>query len=420
MPRSYSLSTIKTNTMKYKLICKKCGEEIGTFAEWFANDQKCKCGSNYAEVIYPEADYSKLPELFNDEVKNHFHYFDYLPLEHKESIVSCNEGAIPMERWEHMEREAKEKYGINCKVYMYRNDLNGGTGSFKDVSGSLAASAMKEHGVKEYCLASTGNAGTAYAVYMAKAGIKFTCFSPSFVDQKTVETIQKAGQTIVISKGSYGDAKNEVAEYHKANGVMMSSGNTDPLRVESKRTIVFECMRQLGTLPTVYMQAVAGGTSPIALEKGYRDIRNDFPELRMPRMLLVQQDECDPMVTAWEWAKDHNFPVDFEKHYEAKKNVKTRIGILTAANPGNYPIVAPLVRNSGGDFIRVKEAELPQYGKQMRDETGILLGPASMVCYAGFYQALEKGLIKENDVVLLNCGESSERAQWFVDEVNKL
>ena len=39
---------------------------------------------------------------------------------------------------------AKDKYGVDCKVYMYRNDLNGGTGSFKDVSGSLAASAMKE------------------------------------------------------------------------------------------------------------------------------------------------------------------------------------------------------------------------------------------------------------------------------------
>jgi threonine synthase len=137
-------------------------------------------------------------------------------------------------------------------------------------------------------------------------------------------------------------------------------------------------------------------------------------------MLLVQQDECDPMVTAWEWAKEHNFPVDFEHHYEAKKDCKTRIGILTAANPGNYPIVAPLVRNSGGDFIRVEEASLPKFGLQMKRETGVLMGPASMVCYAGFYRALEQGLIKQNDVVLLNCGEGSSRSQWFVDEVEKL
>ncbi|MBQ0160076.1 MAG: pyridoxal-phosphate dependent enzyme [Bacteroidales bacterium] len=407
--------------MKYKIICKKCGETVGTFDEWFAHDQKCPhCGSNYAEVVYPEADYSRLPEYFKGEVKSHFQYFDYLPLENRDSIVTSDEGAIPMERWEHMEREAKEKYGIDCKVYMYRNDLNGGTHSFKDVSGSLAASVMKEHGVKEYCLASTGNAGTAYAHYLAKAGIKFTCFSPSWVDEETNNSIRREGQTLVVSKGSYGDAKAEVAKYHEENHVMMSAGNTDPIRVESKRTIVFECMRQLGQLPTVYMQAVAGGTAPIALEKGYRDVRSTFPELRMPRMILVQQDECDPMVTAWEWAREHNFPVGFENKYEAKKDCHTRIGILTAANPGNYPIVAPLVRNSGGDFVRVEEAKLPQYGVQMRRETGVLMGPASMVCYAGFYKALEEGLIKQNDVVLLNAGEGTLRSKWFVDEVEKL
>ncbi len=407
--------------MKYQLICKKCGETIGTFKEWFAHDQKCQhCGSNYAEVVYPEADYSRLPEYFKGEVKSHFQYFDYLPLENRDNIVTSDEGAIPMERWEHMEREAKEKYGIDCKVYMYRNDLNGGTHSFKDVSGSLAASVMKEHGVKEYCLASTGNAGTAYAHYLAKAGIKFTCFSPSWVDEETNNSIRQEGQTLVVSKGSYGDAKAEVAKYHEENHVMMSAGNTDPIRVESKRTIVFECMRQLGQLPTVYMQAVAGGTAPIALEKGYRDVRSTFPELRMPRMILVQQDECDPMVTAWEWAKAHNFPVGFETKYEAKKDCHTRIGILTAANPGNYPIVAPLVRQSGGDFVRVEEAKLPQYGLQMKRETGVLMGPASMVCYAGFYKALEQGLIKQNDVVLLNAGEGTLRSKWFVEEVEKL
>lgn len=407
--------------MKYKLVCKKCGHEIDSFATWFKDDQKCcKCGSGYAEVQYPEADYSKLKELTKGEAENFYKYFDFLPIEHRENVVTCGEGAIPMERWEHMEKCAKDKYGIDCKVWMYRNDLNGGTGTFKDVSASLAASAMKENGIKEYCLASTGNAGLAYATYLAKAGVKFTCFSPSFVDPKTIERMRATGQNIVVSKGNYGDAKAEAANYHKENKVLMSPGNIDPLRVDSKRTIVFECLRQIGYVPSVYMQAVAGGTSPIALYKGVKEIQPTFPEVKMPRMLLVQQDECDPMVNAWEWATENNFPEGFENHYEAKKNVKTRIGILTAANPGNYPIVAPMVKESKGTFLRVKEAELPSYGKQMKEQTGVLMGPASLVCYAGFYRALEKGLIKNGDSVLLNCGEGTKCSQWFVDEVEKL
>lgn len=136
-------------------------------------------------------------------------------------------------------------------------------------------------------------------------------------------------------------------------------------------------------------------------------------------MLLVQQDECDPMVRAWEWAEANGFPEGWEQRYEALKEIHTRIGILTAANPGNYPLLAPIVRRSGGTFLRVKEAELPRYGREMRQSRGVLLGPASMVCYAGFFQAVDRGLIHNGDTVLLNTGEGCDRAQWFKTEVEK-
>lgn len=400
--------------MKYLLRCKKCGRVVKDFSQWFSQDQHCECGSSHVEVEYPEADYSSLKKLTKGEASNLYHYFDFLPLLKRESVVSMGEGTIPMERWENLEEVARQ-YGVDCEVYLYRNDLNGGTGTFKDISASLAASVLKENGVKQYCLASTGNAGVAFATYLAKAGIAFTEFAPSFLDKDTLSAIEKVGQKVVLSKGGYGDAKKEAADFHTQQKVLISGGNTDPLRIESKRTMVFECMRQLGGMPTVYMQAVAGGTSPLAFDKGFREIASSFPEYKMPRMILVQQDECDPMVTAWEKAVAQGFPEGWEHQYEAKKEVHTRIGILTAANPGNYPLVAPLVRQTGGTFVRVKEAELPSYGKEMIRQKGILLGPASMVCYAGFYQALKQGAIRNGDRVLLNTGEGSSRAQWFVE-----
>ena len=402
--------------MKYQLRCKKCGKVIGDFATWFKQDQQCECGSGYAEVEYSDVKPFRYDKPANDSYQDY--YFDLLPIEKRENIVSFGEGLIAMERWDNLEAYAS-KHGIDCKVFVYRNDQNAGSGSFKDISAALAATVLKENGVKEYCLASTGNAGVAFATYLAKAGIKFTEFAPNCIDPATVEAIRKVGQPIVISKGGYGDAKAEAAAYHKDNHVLISGGNTDPLRIESKRLLVNECIRQIGQLPTVYMQAVAGGTSPLAFEKGFRDLQamTGDKSLKLPRMLLVQQDECDPMVTAWEKATAASFPEGWERDYEAKKDIKTRIGILTAANPGNYPLVAPLVRRSGGTFIRVKETELPQYGKEMQQSRGTLMGPASMVCYAGFFQAVDKGLIKSGDVVLLNTGEGSDRAQWFKDLV---
>lgn len=400
--------------MKYQIRCKKCGKVIGDFGTWLHQDQQCSCHSNYAEVEYLQP--QRLPEGEPGTKSYQDYYFDMLPIEHRDDIVSFGEGLIPMERWDNLEAYALKK-GIECKVYVYRNDLNSGSDSFKDISASLAATVLKEQGVKEYCLASTGNAGVAFATYTAKAGIKFTEFSPNCIDPDTVEAIKKTGQSVVVSQGGYGDAKAEAANYHADNNVLISTGNTDPLRIESKRIAVFECLRQMGQLPTVYMQAVAGGTSPLAFEKGFRDLLSMTPDgtykYRLPRMILVQQDECDPMVTAWEKALEAGFPQGWEQQYEAKKDMHTRIGILTAANPGNYPLVAPLVRRSGGTFLRVKEADLPMYGKEMQASRGILLGPASVVCYAGFFLAVDRGEIKSGDVVLLNTGEGNSRSQWF-------
>lgn len=397
---------------KYRIVCKKCGKVIGDFATWFAQDQKCECGCTHGEVEYLNADYSHLCETSNGDSFQEM-YFDLLPLYDRKNIVTYGEGTIPLERWEHLEQYAREHYNIECETYVYRNDLNGGSGTFKDISASLAASVMKEHGVKEYCLSSTGNAATAYAVYLAKAGVKFTEFAPNCVDEGTVEAIRKAGQDIRISEGGYGVAKQEAAAYHEQNHVMISGGNTDPLRVEAKRTMVFEFMRQLGCMPDVYMQAVAGGTGPIALDKGFRDIQKTYPKAKMPRLVLAQQDECDPMVRAWEKAEQNGFPEGYEHDFEPRKDLKTKIGILTAANPGLYPMVAPMVRKSGGGFVRVKEAELPQYGRDMLKHRNLLMGPASMVCYAGFYEALKKGLIHNGDRVVLNTGEYCGRAEWF-------
>lgn len=404
--------------MKYQLRCKKCGKVIPDFATWFHQDQQCSCGSGYAEVEYLEPLQMPAAAPASDSYQDY--YFDLLPLQHRENIVSYGEGLVPIERWSNLEDYANE-HGVSCRVYVCRNDLNRGSGSFKDISAALAASVLKEQGVHDYCLASTGNAGVAFATYMAKAGIRFTEFAPNCIDPATVEAIRKVGQPVVISEGGYGAAKAEAATFHNEQGVMISGGNTDPLRIESKRLLAYECLRQMAQLPTVYMQAVAGGTSPLAFEKGFRDLQKtdfihskfDIHNSSLPRMLLVQQDECDPMVRAWEWATQHHFPEGWEQHYEALKEIHTRIGILTAANPGNYPLLAPIVYRTGGTFLRVKESELPHYGREMLQSQGVLMGPASMVCYSGFFHAVDRGLIHNGDTVLLNTGEGCDRAQWF-------
>ena len=370
------------------------------------------------EVSY-NADYSKLKELYKEHAANFWHYFDYLPLEDKANEITYNEGAIPIEEWDYLEKFAKEKYGIDCKVMVYRNDLNGGTNTFKDVAAALAASVMKENGIKEYCVASTGNTATAFSKYLAKAGIRLSVFVPNCVCEDTVKEIRSYGQNLVISEGDYGAAKKEAADYHKNNNVLISGGNIDPLRVEAKKTMVFEFMRQMGRMPDVYVQAVSGGTGPIAVDKGVREIQDVYPEVKLPKLLLVQQDTCDPMVQGWENAVAAGFPEGYETHFPSIPNPQTMVSILSTGTPGMFPIVAPIVRKSGGGFLRVKEADLVNIARIAYKERNVLLGPAAAVCLAGFYEALEEGKIQNGQTVLVNTGEGADRAQQFAAAVRE-
>lgn len=403
---------------KYQLICTQCGKVIPDFATWFKQDQQCECGCKRADVQYC-ADYKKVTELIrNARPENFYHYFDFLPLMDKKNIVTFNEGAIPIEEWPFLEDYARGEYGIDCKAMVYRNDLNGGTGTFKDIAASLAASVFKENGVKSFCVASTGNTAAAYSRYLAKAGIRFTVFMPHCACTDTVKAIKADGQEVVVSGGDYAFAKKQAAEFHQKNHVLMSAGNIDPIRVEAKKTMVFEYLRQLGGMPDVYVQAVSGGTGPIALDKGVREMLPAFPGTKLPKMLLIQQDTCDPMVQGWENARAKGFPEGWEKDYPVIDNPQSIVSILTTGNPGMFPVVAPLVRKSGGAFLRVREAGLVDLGRKVKDERNLYLGPAGVVGLAGFYKALEAGEIRNGDTVLINMGEGAGRATEFVKMID--
>ena len=101
--------------------------------------------------------------------------------------------------------------------------------TFKDVAAALAASVMKENGIKEYCVASTGNTATAFSKYLAKAGIRLSVFVPNCVCEDTVKEIRSYGQNLVISEGDYGAAKAEAADYHKNNHVLISGGKSSKI-----------------------------------------------------------------------------------------------------------------------------------------------------------------------------------------------
>lgn len=402
---------------KYKLTCTKCGHVTPNFWTWFDQNQQCpKCGSKHSEVSYNRR-YQRLPRIMKRQPDSFWHYFPYLPLLRRRHIISLKEGAIPVEKWTFLEDFAREKFGLNINVHVYRNDLNGGTGTFKDIAASLAASLFNEIGIKQYCIASTGNSATAYAKYLSMANVNCSVFMPEDTLKASEATISSYGQQVFKVLGDYTKAKELAAGYAKIHNIHMSTGNIDPIRIEAKKTMVFEWIRQMDKFPDVYIQAISGGTGPIAIDKGIREIKEIYPDLKNPRLLLVQTDGCDPMVQAWEKAEEAGFPEGFENEYPIIENPQTEVPTLATGNPASYPILAKLVQKTGGSFLRMRENKLLSVGKLMAYEKKVIPGPASAVCMAGFFIALRKNKIKDGETVLINLGEGSNRAPYFLEQM---
>ncbi len=412
----------KTTTMKkYQIRCDSTGEIIGDFKDWFAMNQVCPDGTVNVTVEYKES-FDKIQELIDRKDCIHknrlWRYFDFLPLYDDKNIISLGEGAIPVNRWSFLEDFARKNFDVNCKVFVYRNDENAGTGTFKDAAATLAASLLKENGVKEYVIASTGNIATAYSRYLSLAGVSLSIFIPENAQRAHQAEIGTYGQRIFKVRGDYATAKKVAAAYAKKNNILISLGNIDPIRVEAKRTMVFEWLRLMDEFPTVYIQALSGGTGPIAIEKGINEIKSLGLVKQVPRFILSQPHRCNPMAIAWEKAKAKGFPEGWLKDYPIINNPYTKIPTLSTGNPTTFPIIADIVKRSNGEILSFDEDMALDVARLATYFTTVKVGPAATVAIGGFFESLMKNKINNGDVVLINVGEGAKRSPEYMEAMN--
>jgi threonine synthase len=402
---------------KFNLRCVLCGVEIDGFARWFASEQRCpECGSDRADVVYRTAT-PKIKNLFNrppNGLPGMWRYFDILPVNDRKNVVTAGEGLVPIDRWEFLEDYARKRFKIRCRVYAHRQDDNYATGTFKDLSGSIVASVLKENGIHNFVASSTGNTAVAYARYLTAAGISFYAFIPENASLTQAAEVGCFGQNVFRVKGDYTLTKEMAMAFARKNKMPLAGGNFDPMRLEAKKTMMLEWIRLLDEFPTVYIQALSGGTGPMAIAKGCRDLAPLGLCGPMPRFILSQSSRCAPMAAAWKIAKKKGFPEGWEKTYPIYHNPQTSIATLAAGFPKTYPVLAPLVRESGGEILAFDEDATPLIARLVAFERSVRIGPAAAIGLGGFFEALKNGALRNGDRILINIGEGIRRAPEFL------
>ncbi|RMH65305.1 MAG: pyridoxal-phosphate dependent enzyme [Calditrichaeota bacterium] len=407
------------SSAKFTLRCQSCGARLSGMKEWFEGGQCCpQCGSKQGVADFKDG-YNKIETLTAayQKPESLWHYLDYLPLTDPAHIVSYQEGIVDMDRWTFVEQFAREHYNLHIRVYAHRNDQNPATGTFKDLAGTMVASVLKENGYQRYVAASTGNIANAFAKYLATAGIELFAFIPKGSSPFQVSSIKSYGQHVFRVEGDYSRAKDLAAEFAKDKGIPLAAGNYDPMRVEAKKIMVYEWLRLLPEQPTVYIQALSGGTGPIGIQKALDELKEAGHPLKAPRQILVQSDKCAPMARAWARARAAGFPDNWEQDYPIIENPETEIQTLSTGNPATYPVIGPLVRQSGGEIISGEENMAVLMARMVALETSTIIGPAAAIPVAGLFRALREGYIHDGDIIVLNVGEGASRAPEFMSKL---
>lgn len=320
---------------------------------------------------------------------NLWRYHEVLPLDNPFALGVESVGGTPMRLSRNFAR-----YLGHEPLYI-KDERYGPTNSFKDRQAAVSVAALREAGIQETVIASTGNAAVAYAAACAQAGIKLWTFMTSMVPPEKLREVALFGAEVIKVSGTYDQTKQIANEFAQRRGLVVDRGATSLAARESMKTIAYEIVEQLGwEAPHWYIQAVSGGLGPLGVYHGFQELHDLGLIDRIPKLAVIQAEGCSPMVQAFQAGKSVATPVIPE----------TRIAILSTGDPGKiYGYLWKLIQQHGGWMDSVADADAFAAMKTLAKMDGIAVEPATAVAFAGLQKMVKQGTIKNGEVVVVNC-----------------
>ena len=349
------------------------------------------CGENILEAHYDlePLKNGNWARLIKDRKPSLWRYHELLPLHDTHNVVTLGEGATPLL---HMPQLGSM---LGLKHLYVKDERQGPTGSFKDRQASVAISVMREMGISEAVVASTGNVAMAYAAYAARAGIKLWVFLTSLVPGDKMREVALYGAEVIKVTGTYDETKLVANRFAKSKGLYEDRGIKSIAAVESMKTMAYEIAEQLGRAPDWFIQGVSGGMGPIGVAKGFRELMELGVVDHIPSLGIVQSAGCAPMTNAWKAGQPIATPVE---------SPETLIATLSTGNPGRaYQMLYDTMQAYGGAAESATDEEAFNALRILARTEGVSIEPATGVTFAGLIKLVRAGTIKPDDFVVVNC-----------------
>ncbi len=375
-----------------------------------------KCEGTWMEARY---DYERVSRLWPDILRQRpftmWRYRELLPIRSDNYQITMGEGGTALLRANNLGMM------LGAPNIFIKDERQNPTNSFKDRQAALVISMMKEAGITELIVASTGNVAISYSAYSTHAGIKLWTFLPSLVPPEKMREIAIYGSEVIKVTASYDETKKVASQFAEHKGILADPGIRNVGTRESMKTIAFEVAEQLAAqlgppqpgipwrAPDWYIQAVSGGMGPVGFWKGYEELYRMGLVDRVPKLALIQAEGCAPMVQSYK----KNLPVA-----EPVPNPNTRVITIATGYPGPaYEFLYQVVKEHGGTFEAVPDEETFRALHILAKMEGLSIEPAAATAFAGLFKLLNHGIINRNDIIVVNCsGHTFPVEKFLLDE----
>ena len=286
----------RTNSYLKELYCSKCNKIYRADQV----QQLCECGAPLlVRYDLDSAQHEWKKESLKGRTKSLWRYKEVLPVENDENIVSLGEGGTPVLSL----KEAGKKIGIS-NLYLKDEGVIP-TGTFKARGAAVGISKAKELGVNTIAMPTNGNAGAAWALYSARAGIHAVIVMPEDAPKITRNECAAAGADLYLVDGLISDCGKIVGQAIKENGWYDASTLKEPYRIEGKKTMGYEIAEQFDfKLPDAILYPTGGGVGIIGIYKAFLEMQKlGWIQGKLPRLIAVQAEGCAPIVKAFEAGK---------------------------------------------------------------------------------------------------------------------
>ena len=288
----------------------------------------------------------------------------YLP--HFENKYSLGEANTPL-------IQSNNYFGKSSSKVLYKCEFMNPTGTFRDRSAALIASAARTRKEKEIVVASTGSMGVSLAAYSAISGLKCHVFLPEWSESSKKQHILIRGADLRTGGKNFHESVEAAAYFANKNGFLNATADQCLLTVEGQKTIAYEIffsnLADLKDENTCIVVPSGSGSLLYSVYKGFVEFKRLEFLNYIPRLVSVQIKDADPFVQRFTGHDNKRFK-------DAGKSVAPGLFIR---NPAFLELSLQAIKNTGGVAISVDSGLILKSIRDFARIEGMCIEPSSIL-----------------------------------------